>query len=218
MLIITQLFYSQHVIENRWLLHKTLPLVKKAAKLAVYDEITINAKNHQTAAAKRVGTPLKWINSVEWMFSIQWSKCSISLRQNVATLLHNTSYSQPDAIVHVPNILQFLRIIVARMGIFPIFCSHSEMKLKQVYFNDRLNEEKMKWIYFASKNSVMEMHKNAVAMWSQTCVDKGSMKENKPAFSLCGFAYRMLMPSVINGVEKSMAVFREYVTVMSKLN
>lgn len=34
-------------------------IVKKAAKLAVYDEITISAKNHQIPAASRVETALK---------------------------------------------------------------------------------------------------------------------------------------------------------------
>lgn len=33
--------------------------VKNAAMFAVYDEITINAKNHQNPAAKRVGAPLE---------------------------------------------------------------------------------------------------------------------------------------------------------------
>lgn len=33
--------------------------VKNAARLAVYDEITIKAKNHQAAASARVGIPLE---------------------------------------------------------------------------------------------------------------------------------------------------------------
>lgn len=36
-------------------------LVRNAAKLAVYDEVTMSAKNHQAAAAKRGGAPLRVI-------------------------------------------------------------------------------------------------------------------------------------------------------------
>lgn len=49
-------------------------------------------------------------------------------------------------------------------------------------------------IYFVSKNSTIEIHRKAVAVCSHTCIDKGSMNENRPAFSLCGFAYKILIP------------------------
>lgn len=61
------------------------------------------------------------------------------------------------------------------------------------------------------------MHKYAVAMYSQTSNDNGDMNENNSGGSLFGFAYKMLMPNVMNGIVKSTAVRRSYVIVKSQM-
>lgn len=47
--------------------------------------------------------------------------------------------------------------------------------------------------------------------------DSGDMNENNPGGSFLGFAYKMLMPNVMNGIVKSTAVLRSYVIVRSHM-
>lgn len=63
----------------------------------------------------------------------------------------------------------------------------------------------------------METHKYAVAIYNHTSSDNGDINENKLGGSFIGFAKRILIPSVINGIVKSTAVLRSYVIVRSQI-
>lgn len=59
------------------MLASILTIVKKAAMLAVYEEMTINAKNHQNPAVTRVGIPLLNIRKMlnihfEWDYTFSY--------------------------------------------------------------------------------------------------------------------------------------------------
>ena len=97
-------------------------MVRKAAKLAVYDESMIRAKNHHIPVTRRVETALR-DEQVSNTSSI--SSNNDSLGQNVGSLTHNGAHSQPGAVEQVPNILHFLWILVARMRVLPVVGSHS---------------------------------------------------------------------------------------------
>lgn len=63
-------------------------------------------------------------------------------------------------------------------------------------------------MYFVRKKSSIEMHRYAVAMFIHRSNENGCMNENRPGGSFLALAYRMLMPSVMKGAEKSTAVRR----------
>lgn len=108
------------------MLASILTIVKKAAMLAVYDEMTIKAKNHLRFETKCVaftpkasillrildckpttcpllvelGRPYENSNII----CIQVNKDHNSLRKYVASLLHNRANCEPNAILHIPDI------------------------------------------------------------------------------------------------------------------
>lgn len=63
--------------------------VRKAAKLAVYDDIMIKVKNHHTPPTIRPDKDLiisvKWIYKVKWTSSLQQSKQSLDIEHSIYT-------------------------------------------------------------------------------------------------------------------------------------
>lgn len=50
------------------------------------------------------------------------------LGKNIAALTHDGSHRQPDAVVHVPNVLELLGFLVARVTRLPIVWRHSTVE------------------------------------------------------------------------------------------
>lgn len=66
-------------------------------------------------------------------------------------------------------------------------------------------------------NRNRETPRYAVAVYIQTLNDKGFRNQNSCGFFFSGFAYRMLMPNVMNGVVKSTVLRRSNVIVKSQI-
>lgn len=71
--------------------------------------------------------------------------------------------------------------------------------------------------YLANINKNNDTPRYAVAVYIQTLNDSGFRNQNSCGFFFSGFAYSMLMPSVMNGVVKSTAFRRSKVIVRSHI-
>lgn len=71
--------------------------------------------------------------------------------------------------------------------------------------------------YLANMNKNKDTPRYAVAVYIQTLKDSGFRNQNSWGFFFSGFAYNMLMPSVMNGVVKSTAFRRSKVIVRSQI-
>jgi hypothetical protein len=80
----------------------------------MYELVTIIAKNHHIDAAILDEIPLH-SNLIQI--------CTITdnlLRNEVTTLVHDGTKSEPETVLQVPNILQLLRFFIARVRILPV--------------------------------------------------------------------------------------------------
>lgn len=94
--------------------------VRKAAKLAVYDEIIIIVKNHQMPATIRVDVALQSFHLYkDWNWRKMIKKWIFLLWSQIAALLHERTDCEPSAVLEIESILQFFRIGIARMWIDP---------------------------------------------------------------------------------------------------
>lgn len=71
--------------------------------------------------------------------------------------------------------------------------------------------------YLANMNKNKDTPRYAVAVYIQTLNDSGFRNQNNCGFFFSGFAYSMLMPSVMKGVVKSTALRRSKVIVRSQI-
>lgn len=96
-------------------------MVRKAAKLAVYEETMINVKNHQIADIVRVLSALYKIeDKFDLNHYLDWFRISFLLGRNFGTLLEQCSGSKPQWVIYGKLILQFFRFLNTGIRTFPL--------------------------------------------------------------------------------------------------
>lgn len=96
-------------------------MVRKAAKLAVYEETMINVKNHQIADIVRVLSALyKMEDKFDLNHYLDWFRISFLLGRNFWTLLEQRSGGEPQWVIYGKLILQFFRFLNTGIRTFPL--------------------------------------------------------------------------------------------------
>lgn len=97
----------------------TRSMVRKAAKLAVYEEMMIIVKNHQMPATMRVEVALNIQPNATSSYTVKRRAYDL-LWSQIATLLHQRTDGEPGAVEEVEGVFQFLWIRIARVRVDPL--------------------------------------------------------------------------------------------------
>lgn len=78
-----------------------------------------------------------------------------------------------------------------RVRILPIYVSYSKNYENFILYSWNQNQIKQ---YLASSHSTMQTNNMAIHVYSHTSVERGVIKENRPATILLGLLYKMATP------------------------